>query len=132
MSAARVTGWALVAVLLAGEGAAAAKELKYSTPGRAIYSSQETFGEALDQTRRQFVIEVVVGSAPEGNLGVTLGWLGNKPEGLELYAGFGTRTGPVLHHTLAVRYFLPFVRYRGYLGSGYVFQRHTKLDLWSQ
>jgi hypothetical protein len=117
---------ALVAV---GARDSEAKELKFSSPGRSIYKSNETFGAALDQGMRTFVMEVAMGSGPEGNLGVTLGWLLNRPEGLEFYAGFGVRIAPAWHYTVATRYFLPFLRYRSYVGGGYVLQRLTNLGV---
>ena len=130
MSARLCIASTLACVLLLG-GLADAKNLKVSTPGRSIYNSHETFGSVVNQDSRTFVVEVAMGSGPEGNLGVSLGWLVNRPEGLEFYAGFGSRIGPVVHNTLSVRYFLPFVRYRAYVSGGYLLQRNTNLDLWS-
>jgi len=121
---------ALVLVAL-GEHGADAKELKFSSPGRAIYGSHETFGAALDQGTRTFVIEVSLGTGPEGNLGVSVGWLLNRPEGLEFYAGFGTRVGPAVHNTMSTRYFLPVGGYHAYVGGGYVLQRLPNLGIWS-
>ncbi len=125
--------WLTFAALmaLAASRPAVAKELKFSTPGRNIYGSHETFGAALDQGMRTHVIEVAMGSGPEGNLGVTVGWLLNKPEGLEFYAGFGFRVAPAFHYTLSARYFLPIGRYHYYVGGGYVFQQIAPLGLYS-
>jgi hypothetical protein len=104
-----------------------AKKFGLNTPGRTIYDGTETFEEVLDQNRRKWVVEVALGNGPEGNVGIALGYLSNKPQGLEFYLGYGTRTGPSLHTSAAVRYFLPFLRYRGYVGSGYSLQRNTKI-----
>ena len=89
-----------------------AKEFGFSTPSRSIYEENEKFSTTIDQNRRKWVVEVAVGSGPEGNLGVALGYLANVPQGFELYIGTGTRTGPIQHSTAAFRYFLPFLRYR--------------------
>jgi hypothetical protein len=120
---------AAAAVVCAAAAPAGAKRFGFATPGRDIYERNETYAGLLDQNRRKWVAEVAVGSGPEGNLGVTLGYLLNVPRGFELYAGFGTRTSPALHYTGAFRYFLPVLGSRAYLGGGYVLQQHTKLDL---
>lgn len=125
---------ALLTVLVAavlGSSPAHAKRLGFSTPSRTIYDQTEKFSTTLDQNRRKWVVEVALGSGPEGNLGVTLGYLLNIPQGFELYAGLGTRSGPVQHSSAAFRYFLPFLRYRGYVGGGYIFQSHSRIGLWS-
>ena len=120
----------VLSVLLAGTSLGHAKEFKFSSPGRTIYKTSETFGAALDHNRRRFVMEVALGTGPEGNLGVSLGYLLNRPRGLELYVGLGTRYGPVLHQTLSARYFARFFgAFRPYVGLGYLSQRHTALGL---
>ena len=131
MTAARRLAWAAIAIALAiaAPRTASAKKLGFSTPGRNIYGSHETFGEAFDQRRRKWVAEVALGSGSEGTLGVTLGYLLNKPQGLEFYVGFGSRLGPVLHYSASTRYFIKIFDYRGYLGGGYILQQHTNLDM---
>jgi hypothetical protein len=114
-------------LLLVMAAPAQAKKMGLSTPSRTIYKNNETFAEVLDQNRRKWVVEVALGNGPEGNVGIALGYLSNKPQGLEFYLGYGTRTGPSLHTSAAVRYFLPFLRYRGYVGGGYTLQRETKI-----
>jgi len=117
----------IFAFLLLATAPAQAKKVGLSTPGRSIYKTTETFEEVLDQNRRKWVVEVAVGNGPEGNLGISLGYLSNKPQGLEFYLGYGTRTGPSLHTTASLRYFLPFLRYRAFVSAGYSLQRDTKL-----
>jgi hypothetical protein len=123
----RSAAFLIVACLLLAATPAQAKKVGLSTPGRTIYENSETFAEVLDQNRRKWVVEVALGNGPEGNLGIALGYLSNKPQGLEFYLGYGTRTGPSLHTSAAFRYFLPFLRYRGYLGGGYTLQQDTKI-----
>jgi hypothetical protein len=127
----RVLGVLVVALILCEASLASGKRLGFSSPGREIYDADEKFDEVADQNRRKFVIEASVGNGPEGNLGIGLGYLLNIPQGLELYAAFGTRAGPVLHTTGTLRYFLPFLAYKGYIGSGYLFQQHPRLKMWS-
>lgn len=117
----------IFAFLLLASAPAQAKKVGLSSPGRTIYKNAETFAEVLDQNRRKWVVEVALGNGPEGNLGISLGYLSNKPQGLEFYLGYGTRTGPSLHTTASLRYFLPFLRYRAYVGTGYSLQRDTKI-----
>jgi hypothetical protein len=112
-------------------GESHAKKFGLSTPSRSIYKNTETFSEVLDQNRRKWVVEVALGNGPEGNIGIALGYLLNNPQGLEFYLGYGTRIGPSLHHSAAFRYFLPFLRYRGYMGAGYTLQRDTKIGFGS-
>ena len=116
-------------VLLALCADASAKEIKFSSPGRDIYHSNESFASALDQGGRNHVIELSMGSGAEGNLGVAVGWLLNKPGGLELYAAFGGRIGPVFHYSASFRYFLPIGGLHAYLGGGYILQSHSRLHL---
>jgi len=121
----------LVIAVLCVAGPVEAKRFGFSTPGRNIYGHGETVGDVLDQNKRKWVVEVGLGSGAEGNLGISLGYLLNKPQGLELYCGFGTRIGPVLHTTASVRYFLPFLAYRGYIGLGYLHQSASNIDMTS-
>jgi hypothetical protein len=118
-------------LLVGAAGSAQAKRFGFSTPGRSIYGHDETLGSILDQNRRKWVVELGVGSGAEGNLGISLGYLVNVPQGLELYMGLGTRVGPVVHTTASVRYFLPLLRYRGYVGGGYLLQNATNIELTS-
>ncbi len=121
-----------IALIVTVSAPAAAKRFGFATPKRRIYDSNESFGEMLDQDRRKWVAEVAVGSGAEGNLGFSIGYLLNVPQGFELYAGFGTRNGPVLHYTGSFRYFLPFFnRHRGYVGGGYLLQQHPHLEMLS-
>lgn len=121
----------IVTLLALGAAPAHAKRFGYSTPGRSIYGHDESFRNVLDQNRRKWVVEVGLGHGAEGNLGISLGYLLNVPQGLEFYAGFGTRIGPVLHTTTSVRYFLPFLAYRGYVGLGYLRADNSNIDLTS-
>jgi len=121
-----------VALILTVSAPVEAKRFGFATPRREIYDSNENFGNMLDQNRRKWVAEVAVGSGAEGNLGFSIGYLSNVPQGLEFYLGIGSRNGPVVHYTGSVRYFLPFVRrHRGYIGSGYLLQQHPHLNMLS-
>jgi len=120
-----------VALAVSGARPSLAKELKFSTPGRNLYGGNETFGAVLDQGMRTHVIEVAMGTGPEGNLGAIVGWLLNKPEGLEFYAGFGVRIAPAYHYTLSARYFVPIGGYHYYIGGGYLLQRISSLGIHS-
>lgn len=124
-------GLASATALALTTGAAEAKRFGYSTPGRSIYGHDESFGAVLDQNRRKWVVEVGLGYGAEGNLGISIGYLLNIPQGIELYTGFGTRIGPVVHNTASVRYFLPVFAYRAYVGAGYLLQNDTNIDLTS-
>ena len=87
----------LGAALLESRSAAAreSKEYGVSTPsGRDIYRQHTTFSDAKDTRDRDFVIEVAVGSGPEGNLGILLGWINKPVRGLEYYLGFGYEITP--------------------------------------
>lgn len=107
---------------------AQAKEGRLSSPGgRSIYGPHETFGEVCDQTTRNFVVEAVIGYAPEGNIGMSLGWLLPQVEGLELYFGVGLQVNPSAHLTATVRYYASFDGFRPYLGLGYLHQYLTAL-----
>jgi len=122
---------AIIVLVALWSTTADAKRFGFSTPGRNIYGHDETFRNVLDQNQRKWVVEVGLGSGAEGNLGISLGYLLNIPQGLELYAGFGTRIGPVLHTTTSVRYFLPFLAYRGYVGLGYLRQDNSNIEMTS-
>jgi len=116
------------AILLFAPAGASAKEGGFSSPhGRRIYGPNERFGEVLDQTNRNFVIEVVFGYAPEGNIGVNLGWLLPQIRGLELYGGVGLQANPSQHLVGAVRYYFSFGEFRPYLSLGYIHQNLSAL-----
>lgn len=108
---------------------ASAKEHSIRTPsGRTIYEPHETFAEALDQTRRNFVMEVVLGYAAEGNLGINLGWLFPYVKGLEFYVGVGLQINPSVNLHISTRYFPPIDNsFRPFLSVG--FQRIFFTDL---
>jgi hypothetical protein len=118
----RRTGLAICMVLL-WASTARAKEIGLHTPtGRDIYRPDETFEEVLEQDRRNFVVEAVIGLAPEGNLATNLGWLIPKPKGLELYLGGGLQLNPSWQLSAVVRYMMNFSGYRPYLALGYMHQ----------
>ena len=119
----------IVLGVLLGSGAVCAKQHGLSSPhGRRIYAPDDTFRGALDQDTRDFVIEVAVGSAPEGNLGLVVGWLAKELKGVEFYAGVGFEALPSVNYTGAVRYLMNFSGYRPYVGGGYLFQRMPELQ----
>jgi hypothetical protein len=119
----------LAALCLLWWGAADAKQAGFNSPkGRRIYTPDETFRGVLDQDTRDFVVEVAVGSGPEGNLGLVVGWLAKEVKGVELYAGVGFEALPSLNYTGAVRYLMNFSGYRPYVGAGYLFQRMPELE----
>lgn len=102
---------------------ALAKDFGLRSPGRRhIYQADERFDEVMDQNRRTFVIEAVVGMAPEGNIGLALGWLPKATKGFELYLGWGLQTNPSMQYVAAMRYLMHFAGYRPYLGLGYMHQ----------
>ena len=101
---------------------AAAKETALRTPsGRTIYSSDETFEDALDQRTRILIIELATGLAAEGNLAVGLGLLIPHAGDLELWAHYGLEANPALRHSLALRYVFHFGDFRPYLGAGFTY-----------
>jgi hypothetical protein len=107
---------------LATPAAAGAKEYGYSTPlGRDIYKDNTTFSKARDTQSRQLVIEVAVGSGPEGNLGLLLGLINLPLRGLEYYLGFGLEVTPSRHYTATVRYVFNIDGWRPFAGLGYLY-----------
>lgn len=117
----RAGTWLAISVTLAHAAPVAAKEIGVHTPGRRqIYGVDESFGQALDQTRRNFVIEVATGLAPEGNLGLLFGVLNLPARHLDLYAGVGYEANPATRYTAAVRYTFTFGAVRPYVGAGYL------------
>jgi hypothetical protein len=102
---------------------ARAKEIGLHTPsGRTIYEPDETFAEVSEQNLRHFVVEVVTGLAPEGNLAANLGWLIPEIKGLELYLGGGLQLNPSYQFSAVVRYMMNFSGYRPYIAAGYMHQ----------
>lgn len=68
------------------------------------------------------MVEAVLGYAPEGNIGMSLGWLLPQVDGLELYLGVGLQVNPSAHVTGAVRYYGSFGDFRPYVSLGYLHQ----------
>jgi hypothetical protein len=124
----------LGATLFASRGGAARESKQYgvSTPaGRDIYRTRTTFSEAKDTRDRDFVIEVAVGSGPEGNLGILLGWINKPVRGLEYYLGFGYEVTPSRHYTGAVRYLFNIDGWRPFIGAGYLYNDAYGLGTYS-
>jgi hypothetical protein len=122
MRAACAIASALACFALAAPAAAGAKEYGYSTPsGRDIYQESTTFGRARHTQGRGFVVEVAVGSGPEGNLGLLLGLINLPLRGLEYYAGFGLELTPSRHYTGTVRYLFNIDGWRPFIGGGYLY-----------
>jgi hypothetical protein len=110
-------------VLLLNTPPALAKNTGVHSPsGKTIYVPQRSFDEALDQNRRKWVIEAVMGDGPEGNVGLSLGRLNVLIHGFELYAGFGYALTPARHVTGSMRYLMNFHGFRPYLAAGYLWR----------
>jgi hypothetical protein len=123
---------ALVSAMLLHPSVAEAKETGVHSPnGKRIYTPSERFGEVLDQNRRRWVIEAVVGHGPEGNLGLSLGRLNVGVRGLELYAGVGYAFTPARQFTGSVRYLFNIYGFRPYLAAGYLLRDNYVLELFS-
>ena len=102
---------------------AAAKDHGLKSPsGRQIYQPHDRFGEALNQRSRILVAETAIGSGPEGNLALLLGWLNVPIRRLDLYAGIGVEANPAIRFTLSGRYTLSVNGFRPYLALGYLFK----------
>ncbi len=113
----------LVFAVLLWSAEARAKEIGLHTPtGRDIYRPDETFAEVLEQNRRNFVVEAVIGLAPEGNVAANLGWLIPEPHGLELYLGGGLQFNPSYQLSAVLRYMMNFSGWRPYVALGYMHQ----------
>lgn len=109
--------WALLA------GPAVAKEIGLHSPGgKTIYDANETFSEVDDTRKRRFVVETVTGVAPEGNIGMLIGWLNQPVRGFEYYAGFGYEVNPAMAFTLSARYVFNISGYRPYVSLGYAYK----------
>lgn len=128
-----LAGVVLVSVLAASSSLALAKDFGVKSPsGRRIYAPGERLEELYEQDSRQFVIEVVMGAAAEGNLGVNLGWLAPQLGGLELYGGFGLQTNPSHQWVASGRYWFDFLGLRPFIAMGYSVQDLTAVGTINQ
>jgi hypothetical protein len=117
------------AVLLVAAPARAKQTGVHSPGGREIYGPDEQFAEALEQRRRNFVVEVVTGIAPEGNLGILLGVLNRPFRGLEFYGGFGWEATPALNFPVSARYWFDVFGLRPFVSLGYSFRTLDSIGL---
>lgn len=102
---------------------AIAKENGFSSPhGRRIYGPNETFGTASSLRRRRLVAETVIGIAPEGHLGASLGVFDVGLRGLDVYVGGGLEFNPSRQFTSSVRYSFALGKVRPYAALGYTFR----------
>jgi hypothetical protein len=119
-----------VAGLLFVSGPAHAKQTGIHSPGgREIYGRDEQFAEVLEQRRRNFVVEVVTGIAPEGNLGLLLGVLNRPLRGMEFYGGFGWEATPALNFPVSARYWFDIFGLRPFVSVGYSFRTLPSIGL---
>lgn len=118
----RCTALLGLATLLAAPPLAAKNHGLQSPHGRRIYEDTETFSHVRDQSRRRFVVEVVSGLAPEGNLGMLLGLINQPVRGLEYYAGFGYEVTPAQSIPFSVRYLFNIDGYRPFVAVGYTYR----------
>ena len=113
-------------------GAADAKKHGVSSPsGKKIYDADETFAQAVDSSKRRFVVEVSLGAGPEGNIGALLGVLNLPVRGLEYYIGYGIEANPATHITGSARYVFNIDDYRPYIALGYLYKDLTALRTYS-
>jgi hypothetical protein len=120
------------ACLLLDDRTAWAKRYSYASPeGRSIYSPDERFGEVSDFTRRNFVLEVVTGIAPQGNLGMLLGVINIPARGVEFYAGYGVEANPAWTLSADARYLYTSDGWRPFIGVGYSYRELAALDAFS-
>ena len=118
------------ALALAWTETASAKSPGLQSPrGRQIYDVQETFGTVRDQNQRTFVVEVVSGIAPEGNLGLLLGVINQPVPHLEFYVGVAGELTPARSFPFSARYMFNFDGYRPYVSAGYVFRTLAETGL---
>lgn len=110
------------AVLLSVPPLAAKNHGVQSPHGRRIYEDGEVFSHVRDQSRRTFVVEVVSGLAPEGNLGMLLGLINQPVRGLEYYAGVGLELTPAQNIPFSVRYLFNIDGYRPFVAAGYSYR----------
>jgi hypothetical protein len=116
--------------VLSVAGAAHGKQPGVHSPGgRDIYDQDEPFVEILEQRRRNFVVEVVTGIAPEGNLGLLLGVLNRPLRGLEFYTGFGWEATPALNVPFSARYWFEVFGLRPFVSAGYSFRSLADIGL---
>jgi hypothetical protein len=116
----------MLLVLALRTGTAGAKEIGLHTPGgRAIYDSNETFSQVGNTRHRRFVVETVAGVAPEGNIGMLIGWINQPVRGFEYYAGLGYEVNPALALTFSARYVFNIAGYRPYVSLGYIYKDLT-------
>lgn len=132
MGSFRHLGFCTYLGLIAVAGTAEAKEYGVQSPsGRKVYKNGETFGAAVSQDQRRFVVEVATGAGPEGNLSMLIGWLPQQLNGLEFYAGYGIEVNPAAHYTLSSRLFFRIGEARPYIGIGYLFNELPELGTFS-
>jgi len=123
MGAKQALASALLLVLTTLSSSICAKRHGVASPsGRDIYRMEESVEEVKNQSSRKFVVELATGLAPEGNLGLLLGWLNQPIKGIELYAGFGAELTPSRNYTASIRYMWNLSGYRPYISSSYVFR----------
>ncbi len=116
-------GVAVVLLLLPCGATAEGRRYAIGSPGgRSIYTDDATFQAAVNQNTRRFVLEMALGSAPEGNLGMLLGFLNFPVRGLEYYVGFGLEFNPSRQYTASVRYVFNIKGYRPYASLGYLYR----------
>jgi hypothetical protein len=101
----------------------------HSPGGREIYGEDEVFREVVEQKRRNFVVEVVTGIAPEGNLGLLLGVLNRPLRGVEFYAGVGWEATPAVNFPLSARYWFDVFGLRPYVSVGYTYRSLGEIGL---
>ena len=101
----------------------------HSPGGREIYGREEAFAEVIEQRRRNFVVEVVTGIAPEGNLGILLGVINRPWRGLEFYTGFGLEATPALNFPVSARYWLDIFGLRPFFSIGYTFRSLSEIGI---
>lgn len=112
----------LAAGLLLAPAAAGKQTGLHSPGGREIYGRDESFAEVVEQKRRNFVVEVVTGIAPEGNLGMLLGVINRPLRGLEFYGGVGWEATPALNFPLSARYWFDVLGLRPFVSMGYTYR----------
>ncbi len=120
--------WLVALALALLSSPANAKDPGIKSPGgRQIYDDNDTFGQVRDQDRRIFVIEVVSGIAPEGNLGLLLGAINQPLKGLEFYAGAAREFTPATSFPLSARYMFNLDGFRPYVSGGYILRLHDEV-----
>lgn len=115
--------------LLVAAGAEAKETGVHSPGGRAIYGADASFAEVAEQSRRNFVVEMVTGIAPEGNLGLLVGVLNQPVRGLEFYGGFGFEATPATNYPVSARYWFDILGYRPFVSLGYSLRSLSQLGI---